>query len=578
MSAARRVLSLLPLMVVVLVGVGCKSKITVEIKGKGMVNILGAEEPITCDKAICEHELPGGIELSLRATPVGNGVFQGWAGDCIGPKADCKLTLDGEANVKARFIKKYKVALKVEGDGRVQSEDGRLDCPEEKCEAEYQDGEELRLRRQGGADVFASYSGDCTEKECSLIVKKHLAITATFTVPAGDVLTAGKFGKANLEQPLVSMAFDEKGGWVVVGIEKKMAHLARYDANGKEIYSVAKKVGSSSNPPTVGFYGDDVILVTSDDRSSTISRVAPDGKTLRYNRLHNGCPSLTQAIVRGDAIFAAGAFGGDGLTCGDAELLQTGGADIVVGRFAVEDGAITWISQFGTKDEDRFGSLAVSRREDAWIGYTAGERAGRLVRLNPAGKAYPEIKFGKSDDTEVLDVQLEKDRVNVSGHVYNVVDFGGGAKLGVAAKDGAGRAVWVQMDEDGRHKDSKLVARSRCGAGWICAFDLKGGFARLSQSGALDDLAPMGRRGKKKKKKKSSGSIRFAVNLLGDDGAERWTGRVKGSGFATPAGLAVAPDSAVFILGVLEGELTMSGRTDRLQSRSPAYFWIRLKG
>jgi hypothetical protein len=576
MSAAPRVTPLVLLSAAVLLGAGCNSKLTIEINGKGMVNVLGSEEPIVCNQALCEHELPGGAELTLRASPIGKGVFQGWAGDCIGPKAECKLTLDGDATVKARFIKKFKVAIKVEGDGRVQSEDGRIDCPEAKCEAEYQEGEELRLRRQGGKDVFSAYSGDCTDKECSLIVKKDLNVTAAFTVPAGDVLAAGTFGTANLKKPLIGMAFDDKGGWAVVGVEKKQAHIARYDATGKELYKTTKKVGSSTYAPAVAFYGDDVLMVTSGDKSSTISRIAPDGKTLRYNRLHNGCPALTQAVVRGDAIFAAGAFGGDGLTCGDAELLQTGGKDIVVGRFAIEDGAITWISQFGSKAEDRFGSLAVSRREDAWVGYTAGDRGGRLVRLNPAGKAYPEIPFGKSDETEVLDVQLDKTFVNVSGHVYAVVDFGGGNKLGVAAKDGAGRAVWVRMDEDGRHKESKLVARSRCGAGWLCAFDDKGGFARLSQTGALDDLTP--RRKKKKKKKKASGIVRFAVNLLGDDGAERWTGRVKGSGFATPSALAVAPDGAVFILGVLEGELTMTGRQDRLQSRSPAYFWIRLKG
>ena len=62
MFAARRVAPLLPLLAVVLVGVGCKSKITVEIKGKGMVTILGAEEPVTCSEPVCEHELPGGLE------------------------------------------------------------------------------------------------------------------------------------------------------------------------------------------------------------------------------------------------------------------------------------------------------------------------------------------------------------------------------------------------------------------------------------------------------------------------------------------------------------------------------------
>ncbi len=358
----RRIAPVLLFLVATVLGAGCKGKVTVEIKGKGMVNILGGEEPLVCDQPLCEHELPSGTELTLRATPVGKGVFQGWAGDCIGPNAECKLTLDGEANAKARFIKKYKVVISVDGDGRVQSEDGRIDCPEATCEAEYQDGEELRLRRQGGKDVFATYTGDCSGKECSLIVKKDLTIGAQFTVPAGDVLNAGTFGTADLKKPLIGIAFDDNGGWAVVGIEKKMAHIARYDASGKELYSVQKKVGSSTNPPAVVFYGDDVLVLTSDDKGSTISRVAPDGKTLRYNRLHNGCPSLSKAVVRGDAIFAAGAFGGDGLTCGDAELLPSGDTDIVVGRFAVEDGGITWISQFGSKAKDHFGSLGVSRR------------------------------------------------------------------------------------------------------------------------------------------------------------------------------------------------------------------------
>ena len=313
------------------------------------------------------------------------------------------------------------------------------------------------------------------------------------------------------------------------------------------------------------------MIITSTNKSSVVSRISPDGKTLRYSRLHSGCPPLTRAVVRGDAIFAAGSFGGDGLTCGDAELLPSGGKDIVVARFAIEDGGITWISQFGSKAEDRFAAIAVNRREDAWVGYTAGERGGRLVRINPAGKAYPEIKFGRSDETELLSISVDKDFVNVSGHVYTIVDFGGGNQLGVAAKDGAGRAVWVRMDEDGRHKDSALVARSRCGAGWLCAFDAKGGFARLSLSGALNDLNP-------RKSKKGPQSLRFSITRLGADGAERWTGRMKGSGFGEPVSLEVAPNGAVFVLGVLEGELSLNGRVRRLQTRSPSYFWARLKG
>ena len=71
-----RICSTLLLLGALFVAAGCEGKLTVEIDGKGMVNVLGIEEPLNCTKPKCEYEISGGSELTLKAAPLGKGVFQ----------------------------------------------------------------------------------------------------------------------------------------------------------------------------------------------------------------------------------------------------------------------------------------------------------------------------------------------------------------------------------------------------------------------------------------------------------------------------------------------------------------------
>lgn len=573
---------------------GCKDVLTVEVKGKGMVNVLGVEEPQVCTEPVCTYELPSGSQLTFKASGVAGTQFQAWTGDCIGENAECTLELSGPKSVRASFVKRVKISVVVTGDGQVLSADGNIECPGKACEAHYVEGTEVVFRRKAGTDVFEGYTGACTGKDCSLIAKSDVTLTASFTRPPGEALGGALVGEGDLKEARVGIAVDEKG-WAVATAEPKRVLLTRFNDARAEQWRTPLATGKVTYPPAVGFYGDDVVVVASSDSSTMVSRVAPDGKTERYSKLHTGCPGFSRVALAGDGVFAAGAFDGTGSTCGDKELISSGGHDVLVARFAVEDGGLTWVSQLGSKKDDHLAGFGVTPVEDAWLAYNAGERGGRLVRTNPAGKAYPEMEWGKPDDTELLDLRVwKKNQLKIYGHVFSAVDLGG-KTLGVAAKDGAGRLVWVDTDDEGRHQASDLVARSRCGEQWMCAFDDAGGLLRITLPEGPPP-PPKAKKAKKPKKKKKkgkkgeeepeeeeapsanwpAGTFEIDIHRLAPDGAERWASRLPGTGYFQPGVIVAGPRATWLIVGVLHGEVKL-GRDKKLTADAPSAVWIQVK-
>jgi hypothetical protein len=406
--------------------------------------------------------------------------------------------------------------------------------------------------------MFVGFEGDCIDKkECTMLVVKDATVVAKFAAPYGTPMYGAFAGAVHVEDTRVSLAVDEKGGVAVAAVNQGAFTVTRFDLDGKQVFSRPFVTGKTSTPPALAFFGDDLLVIAGDDKTSTVVRFSPDGKEERYKKLHKGCPGLSRTVLQGDALFATGSFKGSH-SCKDIELISSGGPDIYAVRIAVDDGGLTWAAQLGTKQDDRVNDIAVTPGEELIVGWTAGQEGGRITRINPAGKPFPDLEFGKpSASTEILAISLgEKDTLRVAGHVLSQTEFGPDV-LGPPTKDGAPRLVTVVYEASGRVASSLMIGRSTCDSTAVCAFDATGGFVRVGTP--LHDGDDM--------------SLR--VVRAGPDGAERWSTRIKGSGTGAVGSVAIRPDVGAVITGTLSGKLEIEGSA--LDATTPQAFIVRLK-
>ncbi|BDG03922.1 InlB B-repeat-containing protein [Anaeromyxobacter oryzae] len=137
----------------------------------------------------CAVTAAPGTSVTLVAHPDVGQVFEGWSGAC-GGTGDCSLALTGTLAVSARFVAAQppppgRHALSVqhagEGDGRVTSQPGGIDCGSA-CRADYDDGTVVTLTATAGADSrFESWGGACSGSgSCVVTVTGDAVVTATF--------------------------------------------------------------------------------------------------------------------------------------------------------------------------------------------------------------------------------------------------------------------------------------------------------------------------------------------------------------------------------------------------------------
>lgn len=558
-SCIRALRSSLVLALVVVGAAGCKKQLVVEIVGTGTLTL--PNEELSCAEPTCTFELAAG-EHTFVAAPGERFAFAGYEGLCTSPAsgtipASCTANIEDSARLKARFDPLIDVTVTVEGDGRVQSDELRVNCPPE-CKGSVRKNTEVRFRRTAGKDMFVGFEGDCVDKkECTMIALKDANVVAKFAAPYGTPILGTFAGAVHVADTRVALAVDEKGGIAVAAVNKGAFTVTRFDVDGKQMFSRPFVTGKTSTPPALAFFGDDVLVIAGDDTSSTIVRYSPDGKEERYKKLHKGCPGLSRAVIQGDALFAAGTFKGSH-SCKDIELISSGGHDVYAVRIAVDDGGLTWAAQIGSKQDDRLNDVVVTIAEEMVVGWTAGLEGGRITRINPAGKPFPDLEFGKpSSTTEILALSLgEKDTLRVAGHVLSQTEFGTDV-LGPPSKDGAPRLVTVVYEASGRVASSLMIGRSTCDSTAVCAFDAVGGFLRVGTP--LND----------------GEDTAVRVVRAGQDGTERWSTRIKGTGKGAIGSVAILPTLGAIVTGTLEGTLELEPTP--LDATTPQAFLLRLK-
>ena len=126
--------------------------------------------------------------MHLEAAADGKGEFEAWSGACAGTGA-CDLTLSSDAAVSATFReRKVRLAVTVDGQGRIRSTPAGLDCSGT-CSAAFAAGTSVRLEASA-ADGFAfsGFAGNCSGMSCQLELSDSKAVAAAFVVVM-DTLT-----------------------------------------------------------------------------------------------------------------------------------------------------------------------------------------------------------------------------------------------------------------------------------------------------------------------------------------------------------------------------------------------------
>jgi len=86
------------------------NRIAVSKSGNGKGKVTSSPGGIACGKA-CSHGYASGTAVTLKAKAAKGSKFSGWSGACKGTRS-CKITTNGNASVKAKFVRKRTKAKK----------------------------------------------------------------------------------------------------------------------------------------------------------------------------------------------------------------------------------------------------------------------------------------------------------------------------------------------------------------------------------------------------------------------------------------------------------------------------------
>lgn len=136
-----------------------------------------------------------GSTVTLTAKAVPDGFFEAWDGDCFRSQGEqsCTLTLDRDANVTARFG--VRVAVTVEGQGRVVSTPAAVDCTQS-CTRAFAYDLPVELTATASAGFrFDGWAGDCSGAgSCQLTTDVPHAVTARFVAAPAPCDWVKRFG------------------------------------------------------------------------------------------------------------------------------------------------------------------------------------------------------------------------------------------------------------------------------------------------------------------------------------------------------------------------------------------------
>ena len=157
----------------------------VSVKGGG--KILSSPQGLTCKGRTCFGKFPKGTKVVLEATPVSGKTFSGWRGACRGANK-CTVRMNKHKNVRAVFSKPrlMRLAIKIKGNGKVQSTPSGLSCRKGYCTGRFQAGTVVTVEPQpGNGHIFSKWRGACRgESSCRVTLNRSKLLAAIF-IPQG---------------------------------------------------------------------------------------------------------------------------------------------------------------------------------------------------------------------------------------------------------------------------------------------------------------------------------------------------------------------------------------------------------
>jgi hypothetical protein len=169
-------------------------KLTVTASSGGLIG--SGDQSLMCGESTCVFNLAEGSSVDLKALAKTGYQFESWAGACSGGGA-CLLELKQDITVYANFSPIFHtLTISVSEGGSVASLAADLNCSEQLCIAQVQEGSKITLSALPFAGYeLGSWSEECDDgsSDCAMIVASDVMLSATFNPVAdqgGSILVA----------------------------------------------------------------------------------------------------------------------------------------------------------------------------------------------------------------------------------------------------------------------------------------------------------------------------------------------------------------------------------------------------
>jgi hypothetical protein len=171
---------------------------TVEVtkEGPGSGTIASNPVGITCG-GTCSHTYNHGQQVVLTATRDANSdqTAVAWTGCDSSTATTCTVTVNGAENVGAKFtLNSYQLSVDTQGNGngKVVSNVGSIDCPDNDCNDSYNHNQPVVLTATNAGDsdqTEVEWTGCDSETAttCTVTMNGAKNVTATFTLDTYDV-------------------------------------------------------------------------------------------------------------------------------------------------------------------------------------------------------------------------------------------------------------------------------------------------------------------------------------------------------------------------------------------------------
>jgi len=158
---------------------------TLQVLIEGQGNVESYPQGIFCEPD-CEQTYEFGTDVELTASAATGYTFIQWQIDLSGSNQTDVVTITGNKVVRAIFAKQeFTLEVEVQGIGRVITEDGNINCPDDECVSTYEYGSQVYLTAQATSSdyEFSHWEEDLsgTSTDETILIDSNKFVRAVFT-------------------------------------------------------------------------------------------------------------------------------------------------------------------------------------------------------------------------------------------------------------------------------------------------------------------------------------------------------------------------------------------------------------